>query len=253
MDTNWKRLENKLNLLTSLQTSKDRNTKTLRNTRNKPNFERSKKLFDKQQNKCYYKRVAREHITYWKELVIMLNKKVAVTFKKFGNKIEGVVIDHTEDMRFILIENSDDTYNIDTLHPMIEVKEIKKAVKKTGDDIWTLENSFECEIAEDYEVNSLKDTKAEVMSFSKWANQDLTVQVEMFNFNEDNEIGFTLSIRVNCDEGKHEDYFTIEQTGDYKKAKRRAKAILNAVKKWNLKDICEDVIVPNSYKFIRSN
>lgn len=57
---------------------------------------------------------------------IVLGTEVKVTFNNDGYVLTGKVVDFTENMRYILIENEVDTFNIDTQKATVEVVAVEE-------------------------------------------------------------------------------------------------------------------------------
>ncbi|HDR8302795.1 TPA: hypothetical protein QC153_002155 [Bacillus cereus] len=138
---------------------------------------------------------------------IVLGTEVKVTFNNDGYVLTGKVVDFTENMRYILIENEVDTFNIDTQKATVEVITVEE-VK-----------------APQMHFNNAE-VKAEITSLTKYMD-DYTTYMEVY----EEEDMFDVNVNVK-EEGEYVDGITAATFYNKADAMAFARKLRTAVKRY---------------------
>ncbi|MGN4692221.1 hypothetical protein [Bacillus cereus group sp. MYBK215-1] len=138
---------------------------------------------------------------------IVLGTEVKVTFNNDGYVLTGKVVDFTENMRYILIENEVDTFNIDTQKATVEVV--------TVEEVKAPEIHF-----------SNAEVKAEITSLTKYMD-DYTTYMEVY----EEEDMFDVNVNV-TEEGEYVDGITAATFYNKADAMAFARKLRTAVKRY---------------------
>lgn len=138
---------------------------------------------------------------------IVLGTEVKVTFNNDGYVLTGKVVDFTENMRYILIENEVDTFNIDTQKATVEVVTVE-----------------EVKAPEIHFTNA--EVKAEITSLTKYMD-DYTTYMEVY----EEEDMFDVNVNV-MEEGEYVDGITAATFFNKADAMAFARKLRTAVKRY---------------------
>ncbi|MFA2595260.1 hypothetical protein ABR772_25730 [Bacillus cereus] len=138
---------------------------------------------------------------------IVLGTEVKVTFNNDGYVLTGKVVDFTENMRYILIENEVDTFNIDTQKATVEVVTVE-----------------EVKAPEFHLTNA--EVKAEITSLTKYMD-DYTTYMEVY---EEADM-FDVNVNV-MEEGEYVDGVTAATFFNKADAMAFARKLRTAVKRY---------------------
>ncbi|PEL24300.1 hypothetical protein [Bacillus toyonensis] len=143
---------------------------------------------------------------------IVLGTEVKVTFNNDGYVLTGKVVDFTENMRYILIENEVDTFNIDTQKATVEVLETTPAPAVQAAEI-NLTN---------------KEVKAKVQKLTKWYEADSNkLYIEVYE-----EEG-AVDVLVNYyEDGDLVEDICVATFYDHKEAMKFARKLHTAIKRY---------------------
>lgn len=138
---------------------------------------------------------------------IVLGTEVKVTFNNDGYVLTGKVVDFTENMRYILIENEVDTFNIDTQKATVEVVTVE-----------------EVKAPQMHFTNA--EVKAEITSLTKYMD-DYTTYMEVY----EEEDMFDVNVNVK-EEGEYVDGITAATFYNKADALAFARKLRTAVKRY---------------------
>lgn len=138
---------------------------------------------------------------------IVLGTEVKVTFNNDGYVLTGKVVDFTENMRYILIENEVDTFNIDTQKATVEVVTVE-----------------EVKAPQMHFTNA--EVKAEITSLTKYMD-DYTTYMEVY----EEEDMFDVNVNV-MEEGEYVDGITAATFFNKADAMAFARKLRTAVKRY---------------------